>query len=104
MFRMGITLSYRYSPNFSLQGISAGELNQFNAKLSFRLGEILIISRERMMVKVNQGLYEVPQLQGYRLPDPLSVPRIRYLSDIRHLTSDFRCRILACTSPSGSQL
>jgi len=39
MFRMGITLSYRYSPNFSLQGISAGELNQFNAKLSFRLGK-----------------------------------------------------------------
>jgi hypothetical protein len=39
MFRMGITLSYRYSPNFSLQGISKYELNQFNAKLSFRIGK-----------------------------------------------------------------
>ncbi len=39
MFRMGITISYRYSPNFSLQGVSSNELNQFNAKLSFRLGK-----------------------------------------------------------------
>ncbi len=39
MFRMGITISYRYSPNFSIQGVSQYELNQFNAKLSFRLGK-----------------------------------------------------------------
>jgi len=39
MFRLGITLSYRYSPNFSLAGISKYELNQFNAKLSLRFGK-----------------------------------------------------------------
>ncbi|MCX6280900.1 MAG: hypothetical protein NTU51_02975 [Bacteroidetes bacterium] len=39
MLRMGITLSYRYSPNFDLVGTSTTELNQFNAKLSFRLGK-----------------------------------------------------------------
>ncbi len=39
MLRMGITLSYRYSPNFDLTGTSKTELNQFNAKLSFRLGK-----------------------------------------------------------------
>jgi len=39
MFRMGITLSYRYSPNFNMEGISKYELNQFNAKLSFRMGK-----------------------------------------------------------------
>ena len=39
MLRMGVTLSYRYSPNFDLQGVSKYELNQFNAKLSFRLGK-----------------------------------------------------------------
>ncbi|MCX6287534.1 MAG: hypothetical protein NTY96_10505 [Bacteroidetes bacterium] len=39
ILRMGITLSYRYSPNFDLVGISKTELNQFNAKLSFRLGK-----------------------------------------------------------------
>lgn len=39
MLRMGLTVSYRYSPNFDLQGISKYELNQFNAKLSFRFGK-----------------------------------------------------------------
>lgn len=39
MLRMGVTVSYRYSPNFSLTGTSASEINQFNAKLAFRLGK-----------------------------------------------------------------
>lgn len=39
MLRMGVTVSYRYAPGFSLTGLSSSELNQFNAKLSFRLGK-----------------------------------------------------------------
>jgi hypothetical protein len=39
VLRMGITLSYRYSPNFDLYGTSSSTINQFNAKLAFRLGK-----------------------------------------------------------------
>ena|GEM_PF-347463 len=39
ILRMGVTVSYRYAPGFSLAGISASTLNQFNAKLSFRFGK-----------------------------------------------------------------
>ena len=39
LLRMGVTLSYRYSPNLDLTGVPASELNQFNARLSFRLGK-----------------------------------------------------------------
>ncbi|MEI6888265.1 MAG: hypothetical protein ACOYM0_13180 [Bacteroidales bacterium] len=39
ILRMGVTVSYRYAPGFSLSGISASTLNQFNAKLSFRFGK-----------------------------------------------------------------
>lgn len=39
MLRMGVAVSYRYSPNYELAGTSKYLLNQFNAKLSFRLGK-----------------------------------------------------------------
>ena len=39
MLRMGLAVSYRYAPGFSLTGVPSTELNQFNAKLSFRLGK-----------------------------------------------------------------
>jgi hypothetical protein len=37
--RLGIGVSYRYSPNFDLINTSTGLLNQFNAKLSLRFGK-----------------------------------------------------------------
>jgi hypothetical protein len=37
--RLGLTLSYRYSPDFKLQNTSADLINQFTAKLSLRLGK-----------------------------------------------------------------
>jgi len=39
MLRLGIKVSYRYSPDFKLPNVSSGLLNQFNAGIDLRIGK-----------------------------------------------------------------